>query len=67
MTVVNLAPGLADAILNGSADMPLHEIVYEEIRRNLIAGQFKPGEAVTLRGLARKLGTSAMPVREAVR
>ena len=67
MTVVIPVPGLADANLNGSADTPLHENVYQEIRRNLMAGQFQPGEAVTLRGLAGKLGTSAMPVREAVR
>ncbi len=61
------APGLTNANLNGAADEPLHENVYQEIRRNLIAGQFQPGEAVTLRGLAAKLGTSAMPVREALR
>src|SRR5208337_3732208 len=31
-----------------------------------MGGMFKPGEAVTLRTLAKRLGTSAMPVREAV-
>ncbi len=67
MAVAPPAPGLADAKLDGSDDAPLHENVYREIRRNLIAGQFQPGEAVTLRGLAGKLGTSAMPVREALR
>ncbi len=53
--------------LNTSGDAPLHETVYLEVRRNLIAGQFQPGDAVTLRGLAGQLGTSAMPVREALR
>jgi DNA-binding GntR family transcriptional regulator len=31
-----------------------------------MTGMFQPGEAVTLRTLAHRLGTSAMPVREAV-
>src|SRR5258706_1352403 len=40
--------------------------VYRALARGLMAGMFKPGEAVTLRTLAHHLGTSAMPVREAV-
>ena len=40
--------------------------VYRALARGLMAGMFSPGEAVTLRILARRLGTSAMPVREAV-
>jgi DNA-binding GntR family transcriptional regulator len=40
--------------------------VYRALARGLMAGMFKPGEAVTLRTLAHGLGTSAMPVREAV-
>ena len=40
--------------------------VYRALARGLMAGMFKPGEAVTLRTLASHLGTSAMPVREAV-
>jgi len=67
MAVAPSALGLPDATLNGSDDAPLHEHVYRKIRRNLIAGQFHPGEAVTLRGLASKFGTSPMPVREALR
>jgi DNA-binding GntR family transcriptional regulator len=67
MKVAPPALGLSEANLNNSDDVPMHEHVYREIRRNLIAGQFQPGEAVTLRSLAGKLGTSAMPVREALR
>ncbi len=67
MAVASPSSGLAEVNLDESSDAPLHENVYQEIRRNLIAGQFQPGEAVTLRGLAGKLGTSAMPVREALR
>jgi DNA-binding GntR family transcriptional regulator len=32
-----------------------------------MSGMFRPGEPVTLRGVAQALGTSIMPVREAVR
>src|SRR5262245_60668962 len=40
--------------------------VYRALARGLMAGMFKPGEAVTLRTLAHRLGTSAIPVPEAV-
>lgn len=45
----------------------LHDRVYLQLRQALMAGRFQPGEAVTLRGVAEVLGTSIMPVREAVR
>jgi len=40
--------------------------VYEDIKRLLISGAIPPGERLTLRGLAKVLGTSPMPVRDAV-
>jgi DNA-binding GntR family transcriptional regulator len=40
--------------------------VYRALARGLMGGMFTPGEAVSLRTLAARLGTSAMPVREAV-
>ena len=40
--------------------------VYRALGWGLMAGSFKPGEAVSLRTLGRHLGTSPMPVREAV-
>ncbi|WP_374147038.1 GntR family transcriptional regulator [Sphingomonas sp. 28-63-12] len=45
----------------------LHERAYQELRKALMTGAYKPGEAVTLRGVAEALGTSLMPAREAVR
>ncbi len=45
----------------------LHERAYQELRKALMTGAYKPGEAVTLRGVAEALGTSPMPAREAVR
>src|SRR5579863_5105990 len=44
----------------------LHLRVYQELRRALIAGVFLPGQPVTLRQLVKSLGTSIMPVRDAV-
>ncbi|PLC50624.1 GntR family transcriptional regulator [Pollutimonas subterranea] len=40
--------------------------VYLDIKRLLLSGSIPPGEKVTLRGLANVLGTSPMPVRDAV-
>jgi len=44
----------------------LQQQVYSELRRSLMVGAFIPGQAVTLRSLARRLGTSPMPIREAI-
>jgi DNA-binding GntR family transcriptional regulator len=45
----------------------LHERVYGELRTALMTGRFLPGQSVTIRALADAFGTSAMPVREALR
>ncbi len=44
----------------------LRENVYRELKRTLMAGGFLPGETLTIRSLAEALGTSTMPVREAL-
>jgi DNA-binding GntR family transcriptional regulator len=44
----------------------LQRRVYHALARGLMGGMFTPGEAVSLRTLAARLGTSVMPVREAV-
>ncbi len=44
----------------------LQQRVYRTLARGLMGGMFPPGEAVSLRTLAARLGTSAMPVREAL-
>jgi DNA-binding GntR family transcriptional regulator len=43
------------------------EFVHRRLRHAIMTGRFPPGLAVTIRGLAALLGTSAMPVREAMR
>jgi DNA-binding GntR family transcriptional regulator len=45
---------------------PLHEAIYRALRERLATGQFAPGEALSLRGLAAELGGSVTPVRDAV-
>ena len=44
----------------------LRELAYDELRRALIAGQFAPGEAVTIADIANRLKIGVMPAREAV-
>lgn len=44
----------------------LDERVYEQLRDAIMGGAFRPGDVVTLRGLAEAFGTSLMPVRNAV-
>ncbi|OAJ56531.1 GntR family transcriptional regulator [Paraburkholderia ginsengiterrae] len=44
----------------------LRDRVYTELANALRSGRFVPSATVTIRGLAESLGTSTMPVREAV-
>lgn len=44
----------------------VQERVYQSLRLGLLKGEFLPGEQVSIRGLAEVLGTSPMPVRDAV-
>lgn len=44
----------------------LSDRVYADLKALLQAGEMEPGQRFTLRGLAATVGTSAMPVREAV-
>jgi DNA-binding GntR family transcriptional regulator len=40
--------------------------VYQDLRELIISGQLQPGARLTLAGMASALGTSSMPVREAI-
>lgn len=44
----------------------LHERVHRLIRQSLVEGRFKPGQILTIREVAAQLGTSVMPVRDAL-
>jgi len=45
----------------------LAQRVYLRLRADILAGRIAPGQSLTIRGLAGRLGVSAMPVREALR
>ena len=47
-------------------ELSLRETVYETLRFQLITGRIAPGVAISTRGLARELGVSQMPVRDAL-
>lgn len=47
--------------------VPLHEIIYEELKKSILEGEFRPGERLNQSDLADKLGVSRMPVRDALR
>jgi DNA-binding GntR family transcriptional regulator len=44
----------------------LRERVYRTLKQAILEGRFSPGEALTTRSLAEVLGTSVMPVRDAL-
>ncbi len=44
-----------------------HEEIYKQLRHSILTGSFEPGKALKIRGLAKQLNCSTMPVREAVR
>ncbi|OXI43839.1 GntR family transcriptional regulator [Burkholderia aenigmatica] len=48
-------------------DETVRDRVYRDLKELFISGQVYPGERLSLRTLAGALGTSAMPVREALR
>lgn len=45
----------------------LHGDIYTSLRRSLMAGDLVPGQAVSIRTLAEKFGTSMIPVRDALK
>ncbi|MDP6474326.1 MAG: GntR family transcriptional regulator [Alphaproteobacteria bacterium] len=47
-------------------NVTLHERIYGELKQALLAGHLASGEVVTIRPLAEELGTSVMPVRDAL-
>jgi DNA-binding GntR family transcriptional regulator len=44
----------------------LHDRAYDEIKKAIMSGAIMPGSTITIRALAAALGTSPMPVRDAL-
>jgi DNA-binding GntR family transcriptional regulator len=55
------------AALTRAEHETLHDRVYREVKRAIMSGAIAPGATITIRSLAAALGTSPMPVREALR
>lgn len=53
--------------LDNNVYLPLRDVVFQTLRRAIINGDFEPGERLMEIGLAKKLGVSRTPVREAIR
>lgn len=53
--------------LDNNVYLPLRDVVFQTLRRAIISGDFEPGERLMEIGLAKKLGVSRTPVREAIR
>jgi len=53
--------------LNMDEYLPLREVVFEALRDAIVHGEFEPGERLLEVALAKRLGVSRTPVREAIR
>lgn len=47
--------------------LPAHELVYRQLRDQILFGEFEPGQPVTIQGLTEALRVGMTPVREALR
>lgn len=62
------SPGRAlESSRSAKARDTVHANVYAAMKQALMRGQYTPGQKITIRGVASALGTSATPVREAIR
>lgn len=48
------------------AQASLNDRIYQSVKWSLIIGEYFPGSVLSIRSLAKKMGTSTMPVREAL-
>ena len=53
--------------LNANEYLPLRDVVFTTLRQAIITGEFAPGERLMEVSLAKQLGVSRTPVREAIR
>lgn len=44
----------------------MQDQTYRALRESIMAGEYRPGQRITTRGLADSFGTSSMPIREAL-
>lgn len=54
-------------IMNDDEYLPLRDVVFNTLRKEILTGKLKPGERLMEIHLANKLGVSRTPIREAIR
>ena len=52
--------------LNPISNANLSDQVYGSVRNALVEGRYEPGQRITIARLAKELGVSGTPVREAI-
>jgi DNA-binding GntR family transcriptional regulator len=72
--VVNLKAAFEQEVSGSMGNVPdvdrslrLHDVAYQQLREALMDGRLAPGQVFSLRTLAQVFGTSAMPVRDALK
>jgi DNA-binding GntR family transcriptional regulator len=60
-------PGFSIAMPERGTGEPIHQWVFGALRAAIMTGHFPPGHAVTIRGLAERMGVGVMPIRDALR
>lgn len=61
-----LEAGWSAAQLGKLKRTTLQDRIYSDLKRALMSGRFNPGDVLTLRSMAETLGTSIIPVRDAL-
>ena len=56
----------APQALKNVTQAPLSDRIYQSLKWSLIIGEYFPGSDLSIRSVAKKMGTSTMPVREAL-
>ena len=54
-------------MLEATATLAKSELVYRELRGHILSGRYVAGYRLVLNQIARELGVSSVPVREAIR
>jgi DNA-binding GntR family transcriptional regulator len=60
-------PGAATVVAAGLQFKSKAQVVYELLRGRILDSQYVPGQALSIDGLARELGVSKIPIREAIK
>ena len=55
-----------DKYIVNESELPLRDVVFRTLRRQILMGELKPGERLMEVKLTKKLGVSRTPVREAI-